>query len=495
MHKGLNYMEIKIKFLFVLTILLTTYLLFGTGIAADAFAWINYKSAILYPDVLIATPVEHYTHMLPLKLFGAEHIWIIDVLKIIYINIFIFLIYKYISLFHSNELSFLLSFIIVMFFLHDGATFWFIGNYIIFSFAFMGYSYYLIENKKYLKATIAGFIGSFVSYASPIFSASISIGFLLKKDFKNFIIFSIAPLFYVIYYIFITEYIAIGTKRIQLDNLNIFKQYALQILTYIDAISVAMILKIYYLIVNLPVWYYLVSFFIVHGILKIIDIKEKINTTLLIIFTAMLLIGLLVLSLTGGYYQMAFSLSNRIVFITTIVFVYVIFMLSNKTVKWFVLYFMILSLFATSSHWKQWFDYQMNISNSIEANEDIKDLDNQVLFVYGKNKSELGNIDHLEFSMFYNINNINRTIGLNKSLSFDNHVLRNIETNNRIYFEDFIYVYFLESNELKKIYEKDISDLIKSSPHNYRHWAQTLPNGNIIKKLIYKVMPSLYYER
>jgi len=97
--------------------------------------------------------------------------------------------------------------------------------------------------------------------------------------------------------------------------------------------------------------------------------------------------------------------------------------------------------------------------------------------------------------MFYNINNINTIIGLNKSLSFDNHVLRNIETNNRIYFEDFIYVYFLESNELKKIYEKDISDLIKSSPHNYRHWSQTLPNGNIIKKLIYKVMPSLYYER
>jgi hypothetical protein len=479
---------------YVFTLLFTSYLLFGTGIMADEFGWIREKSAIWYPDILIATPILHYTHMLPLKLTELKYLWVIDILKILYINIFIYMIYKFISLFHSVNLSYLLSFVIVMFFLHDGVTFWFVGNYIVFAFAFVSYSYYLIEKAYNKIGVLVGFIGSFVSYSSPIFYASLSIGFLLKKDFRKFLLFSIAPVAYVVYYVYVSKYLLISTDRIHTQDLNILKQYLLQVVTYFDAISIAMLLKIFYLISDLSIWYHFISIVMVIFIAKFITYDNKINKSLLIIFISMLVISFFIFSLTGGYYQTPFSISNRIIFSTTVILVYLL-IVGNKIISYFTLYITIITLIGTSIHWKQWSSYQMNITNNILKNKQISLLNHEILYLYCQNKSHLGCLDHLEFSIIYNTKNIEKVQYLNKSFKYQDNYLIKIEKNKRTYINDYIYIYFLEEDVLKKVKKAEINKLIKLSKHNYRHWSQELSNDNQIKKLIYKVMPSLNYER
>ncbi len=486
--------EINIKYFFIFSFLLTIYLFWDIGIWADEIYWIR-ETPTLYPIELIATPIGHYLYMLPLELSDFNTTWIIDILHILYINISIYLIYKYLELYHSKYLSFLLSFFIVVSFIYDGSSFWFLGTYIILSFAFMAYSFYLIKIDNIRLGLIFGFLGSFASYSSPIVTAGLSIGFLIKKDIKKFLIYVFPNFLYVVYYLFVTKYLDIGVSRVHVEDIDVLKQFILQIATFIDSVTIGIFFKLFYLLKSLPLEYYIVSAILSYIIFKYISFKEKINRELLISLFVMLLFGFIVLALSGGYYQTIFTLSDRVSFFSMVFLVYILIALNyNKFLKIGVIFIFISSIFSISIHWKEWSLYSVSKSKDIVKEAKSKNL--KELYIYDMGSSRLGKLSHLNLSIGNNNSYGDLKIKILNHVYFykDGFIIKK-EGGEKIKIGKYIYVYFLDTNQLKKVKREDINSLIEKSRHSYRHWSQTLDSSSSIKSIAYKLMPSLKYER
>ena len=482
------------KYILIAIFLFTIYLFWGIGIWADEVYWIR-ESPTWYPKELIGTPIGHYLYMLPIELTSFNTVWIIDILHILYINISIYLIYKYLSLYHSRNLSLLLSFFIVVSFIYDGSSFWFLGTYIILSTAFLMYSFYLIKYNKIKEGILFSFLGSFSSYSSPIITAGLSLVFLWKRDIKRFLIFVTPNFLYIVYYLFVTKYLHIGVSRVHVENINVLKQLILQVATFFDSITFGLFFKVFYLLRDLPITYYIISLVLTFIILKFFKFTYRLNKELLLAFFGIMIFGFIVLALTGGYYQTVFTISNRILFFSMLLIIYLLIAPDyNRYIKMVVIFIFLSSIFATSLHWKKWSEYSVKESQNI-VNE-AKKLKIDELFIYDISTSKLGELNHLNLSLGNNNSYGNLKIKLlNHTYTYKDGYLIRKENNKKTKIDKFIYVYFLDRDKIEKVNKDDINKLIDNSRHSYRHWSQTLDNNSSVKKFIYKVMPSLKYEK
>ena len=219
------------------------------------------------------------------------------------------------------------------------------------------YCHYLLRlNKVFLSYCLLILIG-LSSYITPVYIIGLSIIFVLEKSYKKFIIFISPAILYIIFYVTIAFVINTNENRID-ENINLIefiKNFIFQTLSGIDAfIGPSFFLKIFWSISNINLNSILL--FLIFSLLIYFNLKSKrpkFSSTLFISFLFVLILSFGMFALTGLYTQTSFNLGNRITVYGSLVFAYLISILTfSKKFYLLLIFFFVLPIFGLSNYWK-----------------------------------------------------------------------------------------------------------------------------------------------
>ena len=513
----INSLKNKEYLLYSLIFFFVSYLFLGTGIHSDDIILVkeiefHYTlKDILLPDlskihVVVFGIPSYYMDYLQYYFFDRNY-YFYDIMKIIVSLVSLSLIYKFLKQYLNKSNSFLFSLFFVFFITHDSVNYWVITLPYLLVVALVMYSHALVNEKKYKIGFFYGVIGSFFTFASPPYVFGLSIIFLIKKEWKKFIVFLSPQILYIIYYFFISTVLELSKGRIEekLDILRLIKQYILQIGTSIDTfVGPSFWLKIYFSILEISVVSFIFGSVLVFLFYKVFEVEKelKIDKTLLLgfIFIALLAFGMF--SLTGKYPQIAFNLGNRVTMYGSLLvsFLIVVVFMHNKKIATVVFAIFIFSSLGISDHWKSWNQNQLNVIENISKNKEIKNFDtNTQLFVINNQYSKLGSLSHIEFfaqgmashvfkfatSKDYKVSTLNRRFILNGNYLVDK------KFGTKIKIDDNVYIYDSLKDKMIIIKKHNIKEFIKTLPLDKRHWLQLLEKDNFLMKIVLKLMPRL----
>ncbi len=505
------------KFFYIVTLLVLIYLLTNTGLHGDDYIVISSlgKSNVLQflniegAKIMVFNPVVYYSFWWPYFLFGSEHQWAYDVIKIATHAISIFFIYKFSTDYFSKDRSFFVSLIFVLYPLHDATAYWYMtAPYVLIPSTIL-YAHHLIRNNHIKLGASISILGAFSYYITPPYIFGLATIFLFEKQFKKAIIFITPGLLYVAYYFWI-KFNLIGVERrisSDLSVLDFLKQMLIQPLSFLEsAIGPSYWLKIFYAIESIS----LVSIIIVAIIMIFsfnkVNILSKVETFPKSLFAG--LVSILILSfgmyaLTGLYSHSAFNLGNRSTVYGSllIVFLLVTFLPSNKKSAIFLLIIFLAPVFGLSDHWKSWNSHQKTIIENIKNNKTLEIFEsNSTLIITGNLYSNLGPFSHIEFfSMPWNVqaifeNNVKTksVVALTPYIEINGDYLVDTKFGGKYLLKDKLYIYDSNKDTVKQIFFKDIPALIKEQPVIIRHWVQ-LFKDTWIQNIVVWLSPRLLY--
>ncbi|MDO8525736.1 MAG: hypothetical protein Q7S07_04535, partial [Candidatus Omnitrophota bacterium] len=385
--------------------ILIFYLVIGTGIISDDYNYTvtlkgkNFSSA-LSPAYCIGTPLEIYTHFIWYYFLPVDRTVYFDLIKILYLILSFYLISKFFGIFMDETRALLASFLFIFFPTHDSTVYWFLGQYLTLSAAFYLYAYYLAHKNKFLAAILAATAASFISYGSPVLAITLGLLFFLNRQFKKGMTLLIPNVVYSCYYIGVSAVFGYGAQRLpsRLDFGALAGQLTLQIATFADAMcGPSFWLKIYYSFFQLSK----ISIFLGVAITAIlykrykkagVSYDLKLLTALIVLAAG----SLLMFALTGAYPQLAFNLGNRTTIFGSLLFTYLIVMLSApRILKIAVLAVLFFSILGISDHWKAFNIERRTIARNIMNNADWKTHEG-FLYVTGNQYSSFGRLGHIE---------------------------------------------------------------------------------------------------
>lgn len=501
---------------FILLVFLS-YLFLGTGIHSDDYALIektldsSFKEFLL-PDlsaihVSIINPLAYLHYQTQFFFFEYNYMYY-DLMKICTVFFSMILIKEFLKDFVSDNKAFMISSLFVLYPTHDATNYWTTAQFYILVFAVLMYGFKLVNNNQLKMGFLVTLVGNFISYNTPPISFGLSIYFLLKKEYKKFIVFILPQILYIGYYFIITTVFQFSKGRLdsQFDILSVIKQYILQVGTFIDAsIGPSFWLKIYYSIMELTVVSIVIGITLVGLFYKYYNCKkDKVDIYLLISFIMITLFAFGIFSLTGLYPQIAFNLGNRVTIFGSLFvsFIIVMFLMNNKKTATLVFAISLFSILGISDHWKAWNSTQLQIIENISTNKDLKEFDSsKQIFVTYNQFSMLGNISHIEFftegisnSIFRLATNKDYKVStLNKRFIYKNNYIFDKKHGTKIKIKDSIYIYNSKDNKLIEIKKENIQAYIDNLPKDNRHWLQLLDKDNIIMKIVLTLMPRLAY--
>ncbi|MBI5195842.1 MAG: hypothetical protein HZA10_05940 [Nitrospirae bacterium] len=419
-----------------------------------------------------------------------------------------YLFYVFARDYVNRQAAFLLAVFFILFPLHDSVNYLLQNaQYLLIAFGLIVYSHALINNNSLKKGFLMGMLGSFFSYASPPFVWGLSVIFLMKKEYKKFLIFTAPQVIYTLYILIAVKVFTLEKVR-TIDSGNfskLIKQFILQVLTFIDvAIGPSLAVKIYFSILQLSFLSVAIGILIIVLFYKYYGFeKEKFNFHLFCAFSVVTVLAFCMFAVTGYYPQTAFNLGNRVTIYSSLLLAFLAgsFISSNKKAAVIIFSILIFSILGISDHWKDWNKKQKLIADNFAGNRDIISLDaSEPLFVSYNQFSKFGEISHIEF--------ITEGVGghllkraakkdfkispINKRFYVDNNVLIDRKWEIKFIVKDYINVYDSESDKLLKIEKNKIQNYIDSLPNDNRHWAQLIDN-KFINGVIVKLMPRLKY--
>lgn len=514
------------KYQIFIYIPLIIYLLWNTGLFSDEFTLlVNMQNkslfeALRFDAVFVNCPLSQYLFKLFLFFLNDGQLILIQILKVLYIAISIYLISKFFSIYLSKPLAFIAAFLFIFYPTHDSVTYFFLAQQFLFNFAFYTYAYYLAYNNRLILACIFSFLGSFVYYGSPPIALGLFILFLLQKQIKKALVIYFPNLVYIIYYLVMVKLFIIGdsSKLPKAFNIVAFiKCFILQILTFIDAmVGPSMWMKVYYSFYQLSVISWIIGCLII--ILLYLSIAKKSyfnerpsqqtisngnNLKLIISFTIILFTSFAMFAITGKYPQMAFNLGNRTTIYGAFIAAYLIVTapLSKRT-KVIIYSLLILVILGISDHWKRWTIHQQKVIEEIKNNESLKNYyDKDIIYVSGNQYSKYGPISHIEFFSEDWVTNSVFKLALDKNISakslnkrhrYTDGYLIDTKYNLKMKVDKEINIYNSERNILFKLKTEGINSYIDSLPLDNRHWTQIL-DIKPIKDMIKTLMPRLKY--
>ena len=174
-----------------LAVLAVIYLIAGTGIVSDDYALIATLSALAPVEMVwpaassIATPLLHLTHAWFYYLIGERQPLLYDCVKVVYLLLALHLLQRFFSLWFERSKAVVVAALFVFYPVHDATTYWFIGQYLLLSFAFLAYSFFLLHSGRTGAALASGAVGSFLSYGSSAVAGGLALIFLLRRDFRR----------------------------------------------------------------------------------------------------------------------------------------------------------------------------------------------------------------------------------------------------------------------------------------------------------------------
>lgn len=443
---------------------------------------------------------------------GDNFLLIYDLIKIIIHILMIILTFVFMSKYFSKEKAFLGSLVFIFFPTHDSTFFWLMTVAHILGPCFLFFFFYLIEKYKSYSLTIILLPVCFITYANPPFMAAFSLVFLLKKKYKEFIIFSTPCLVYIITYFgfsFLTE--GIENRLDKSLSINYFvKNFSLQALSLIDSfIGPSFFLKIFYSYKEIDIFnlsFITILIFLIYKFPKEKKYEKKNNfKEIFLIAFFSVFFSICMFSLTGLYHYSPFGLTNRTtIYFSFLVSVILIYILDIKLLRFFFIFVILIPLCGLSSHWKINNKEQNVIIKNISTNKLLQSLDKEktLIITKGYNFSRLGNFSHIEvFSMPWNASAIfeiksgqKNVIALTDEVSIDKNLMLNNKFNIVYDLNKYnVYLYDLNINKLYKINYKYLQNEIANKKKDIRHWVQLEHTPNFIKDLIIYLSPRLTY--
>ena len=523
--RGLSARFLKFKYQKFVYTLLCIYLLVNTGLFSDEFRLLllmqnkSLLGAFRLERMFVSNPLSHYLFNFFLFFAKNGQLMTIEILKILYILLSIYLISKFFSIFLTESNALLAAFFFVFYPIHDSVTYFFLAQQIFFNFAFYYYAYYLAYNNRLVLACIFSFLGSFVFYGSPPIALGLFVLFLLNKEIKKGLIIYIPNLIYIVYFLTVVKIFKLGaaSKLPEVFEITAFiKSFILQILSFIDAmIGPSMWMKVYYSFYQLSFMSCIIGCLII--VLLYLSIGKKFyvnerplgriipNDThlkLIISFTVMLFASFVMFAITGKYPQMAFNFGNRTTVYGAFIVAYLLVagpLSKNKVVIYSLI---ILVILGVSDHWKRWTIHQQVVIDKIRSNESLRHYeDKKIIYDSGNQNSKYGQISNIEFlSEDWVSDSVLRLAlaknifakSLNRRHKYTDGYLIDTKYNLKTKLDDYINIYDSEKDILFKLKPEEINGYIESLPFDKRHWIQMV-DIKFINDLVNQLMPRLRY--
>lgn len=500
------------KSLLILYLAIIAYLLIHTGAVSDDFIYIDQAKGksplqMLIPKgPFLLVPIENFTHYIWFSLLRIDNLFMLDLLKILYIFLSFYLISRFFSIYLDKKNAHFASFLFIFFPSHDSTTYWFFEQSLTMSFAFYLYSFYLAHKDKLASAFFAAMIASFISYGSPAMAISLFTLFALNKEYKKGFFLLIPNFIYILYYVTVSKIMLNGISKIheKMDVLSLIKQFVLQVLTFVDAtLGPSMWLKLYYSFSQISAISFVVGLLaamILYRTYKRCDrgYDKKLILSLLVLTVS----SFVMFSLTGRYPQLAFNLGNRTTIFGSLLLAYLVVAIPvSKMARAILFTILIFSIVGISDHWKMWNAHEQEVIAKIRNNAALKNYrEDRVIYVSGNQYSRFGRISHIEYfsedivgCVFIIL--LGKGIvaePINKRYKYADGYLIDTKYDRRTKVDDYINVYDSENDSLFRVQAGDISRFIESLPSDHRHWVQLL-DVKFLKNLVTTLMPRLKY--
>jgi len=517
--RSIIHLDTEVK-LFCLYVLLIGYMLYGTGIVSDDFAFLvsehdneNLLGSIVSGNNLyLARPLFKYLYSIYYSLMDLNQFALIDFLKVFQIVIIFYMITKFFSMFLDTTSSMMVSFLFIFFPTHDSTTYFYLGISLTLTIALYLYAYYFAHSNRLIWAGIFSTLASFVSYGSPPVAFSLFILCALKRSYRKGLVLLIPNIIYCVYFVFEQRILNGDVTRLpEVFHFNsLLKQFMLQIGSFIDAIiGPSFFLKVWHSILENGVSSIIIVMLFVVGYIMILKSKKeenqqnKVTKKLVTTLIILILSSLVMFAITGYYPQMAFNLGNRVTIYGSLLAAYLIVTVPiPENIRRGVLLIFLVAIVGISAHWKQWNQHQMSVIDNISTNKELASYNGKApIYVSGNQYSRMGPFSHIEFlSENWVVGSIFKLVGheklsvrsLNKRFVYENGAIIDKKYNDECPVGDTVMVYDSEADQLLEIAAQDLNSYIKKLPDDKRHWIQFINNEHL-NALILKLMPRLKY--
>jgi hypothetical protein len=498
----------------IITVSIIVYACWNTGLATDDFVLLNRARTIpladdLLPATHVSVPFMHYAIALPFHLIG-DAFWGYGLMKAVYLCFAAFSVFRFFSLFASQSRAFLGMLAFLLSPIHDGATLWLMGQYLVISFSCYLLAFYMAATGKQISGFLFALAGSFASYGSAPLAVFLGGLFLYRKDYRNAALLIVPNLIYTAYYSITSVYLKIGIERIpaSLDLTRLAKSYTMQMLSFGDAaLGPSALLKTGLSLASMSTLSILLAVVILTALWHttlVVDSDQRPPRDLLVAAFVMMLCAFGLFALTGKYPQIAFNEGNRVtIFGNFLIAVLAMRWLPEKLLKGIAI-LACAAFIGLGDHWGQWNTTVQKSINNIRSHPELADLrDKDTLFVSGLQYSQLGAISHIEyFTADYVIREIfafatqgisePRTISLNRRMRFHDNCLEDIKYGGVYPVAESILIYDATDNRLSRISAHEIQRVFDKLPEENRHWIQLLGPGQIRKAILW-LMPGVSY--
>ncbi len=499
---------------FVLAVI--CYLVGGAGMFSDDFPLVLMlreltPSQMLFPGTSsAATPLTHLTHAWFYYLIQDGPAYLYDCVKAAYLFLSVTLLSRFFSLWFGAGKSLVSAALFAFYPVHDAVTYWFIGQYLLLSFAFFAYSFYLMEKDRPRAAMLAGIMGSFESYGSPALAVGLALIFIVRRDFRRAFLFVLPNIIYVVYYLTLTVYMGKGVARVPdvLDPLILCKQFLLQMATFIDAaVGPSFWLKMGLAFGQISLVTALVAGLVLFAIARLPAEPEapRPPKELLLGALGVTVAAFAMFALTGRYPQLAFNLGDRVTIFGNFLIVALIASLPLKRAGGFaVIAVYLFAIGGVSDHWKSWQQQQQTVMRNISHNPQLLQNDSNVaLYVSGNQYSSFGGISHIEFlsenflAQSVVVFSLRRPFGgeviaLNQRYRAEGEILTDRKYGDKRRIGQSIRVYDSVGDRVFDLPAADINAYLEQLPAERRTWVQFLGDG-ILRRSILFLMPRLDY--
>lgn len=500
----------------VLTALAVGYLIAGTGIFSDDFALI-FSLAQLSPAEMvwpaagsIATPLTHLTHAWFYYLIQDRQPLFYDGLKAVYLLLSLYMVWRFFSLWFGQHKSVIVAALFVFYPIHDAVTYWFIGQYLLLSFALLAYSFYLLQGGRTPAALATGLLGSFISYGSSAVALGLALIFVLRRDFRRAALMLAPNLIYATYYLTLTMWLEKGVARVPagVDAGGVAKQFLLQLATFADAAAgPSFWLKMALAFGEISAGSVLVAAAVVFMLARLPGghTPERAPRELVWGGFGVATAAFGMFAVTGFYPQLAFNLGDRVTIFGNFLVVAVLAALPLSRRQWLALVAVYaLAIFGVSDHWKAWQVQQQAVMRQIGANPALRTIGpGNVLYVTGHQYSRYGPISHIEF---FSESFVAQSVfalalreapaypvfSLNQRYQFDGMLLVDRKYGVSRPVGAGILVYDSAVDHLQEVPAAAINEYLGRLPAERRTWIQFLGDGPVRRAIVY-LMPRLQY--
>jgi len=498
----------------VITVTVIVYACWDTGLATDDFVLLNRALTIrvtddLLPATHISVPLMHYAIALPFHLIG-DAFWGYGLMKAVYLCFAAFSVFRFFSLFASENRAFLGMLVFVLSPIHDGATLWFMGQYLLISFSCYLLAYYMAATGKPISAFLFALAGSFASYGSAPLAVFLVGLFFYRKNYRNATILFIPNLIYSAYYYITSVYLKIGIERIptSLDLTRLTKSYTMQVLSFVDAaLGPSAWLKTGLSLASMSTLSVILAVIILTVLwraIRLVDSDQRPPSDVLVAVFVMTLCAFGLFALTGKYPQIAFNEGNRVtLFGNLLIAVLAMRWLSEKLLKGGAIV-ACAAFIGLGDHWSRWNATVQKSINSIRNYPELTDLRNgEALFVSGLQYSQLATMSHIDhFTANHAIREIitystngksgPQTISLNRRMRLHDNYLEDIKYGTVYPVTESILIYDAVENRLYRLRIQEIQRVLDNLPEENRHWIQFLGPGKIRETILW-LMPGVRY--